>query len=531
MSKKPAVAEMAKDLSTRQLHGIQSSNASRFESLDWTGVEEEVLVIFFPINERKYGRLHPPPSYLYCAQEVRKWRRFGNKDQQHKIQQCKEQQEQEQERQRGANGRGSRRRRRGGEAVVEEELAVVSTAKKRKYNTTPSSSPAPMFGEGGGGDDDRDLDRMVPRRGGESPPRLNRRASSFDEDVDLLQQQVLSSTCRGVSTTIIDGSNIRDKETVKTGLANLVGNVFRFRASFLSRNQAVWPYGRDVAGFIVNPNSKADGDDNFTWKCIEVDDDPERIVYSFTHKECLEKKDPTKLLCSTCEKSKYQLFAMCRREVKQRETSEEEPILQGRHGFFQYKSPSLILPHIKALANQITVLRAKLWRRENALKALVSKEVVLNNVNPELLFDQKTLEAGYQKLQGQLEVDEKEIFDVLFRECFEVHKRIKLQGNAKGHKYSPLLIRFAIMLRNKVSQSNYDFFRQVFGLPTNATLCEYRSADTTAEDGVMHETCSQQSIAMHKLNVPRGDFRWYMALSFDSHTIKEMLGKFDGVQM
>ena len=99
------------------------------------------------------------------------------------------------------------------------------------------------------------------------------------------------------------------------------------------------------------------------------------------------------------------------------------------------------------------------------------------------------------------------------------------QGNAKGHIYTPLMIRFAIMLRKKVSQDNYDFFRRVFGLPTNATLCEYKNADTTSEDGIMHETCMQQAQWMRDKKIPPRVFKRYVAMSFDSHVIRDKLGE------
>jgi hypothetical protein len=139
-------------------------------------------------------------------------------------------------------------------------------------------------------------------------------------------------------------------------------------------------------------------------------------------------------------------------------------------------------------------------------------------VDHDFLFDEKVLRETYSMFQQEI---------ILFQECLAVRKRMRERGNAKGHMdiYTPLMIRFAIMLRKKLSQSNYDFIRQVFGLPTNATLCEYRNADTTAEDGLMHETCMQQAQWMKEMEIPLRDFRRYVGLSFDSHTIRSKLGE------
>ena len=60
--------EFAKDLSIQQLHGIQrTGNKPRFEALNWTGTSEDILVEFFPLLD-KYGKLHPPATYLTCVQ-------------------------------------------------------------------------------------------------------------------------------------------------------------------------------------------------------------------------------------------------------------------------------------------------------------------------------------------------------------------------------------------------------------------------------------------------------------------------------
>jgi hypothetical protein len=82
-----------------------------------------------------------------------------------------------------------------------------------------------------------------------------------------------------------------------------------------------------------------------------------------------------------------------------------------------------------------------------------------------------------------------------------------------------------MMLRGMMSESRYEQIRQIFGLPTNATLCVYRNSDTTADDGLMHETLLQQAEFMDQLDIPSNDFRCYVSVAFDSHTIKDKLGK------
>ena len=81
--------EMAKDLTLQQLQGIQAGNRDRFERLNWSGVEEKTLVVLFPYDS-KYGKLHPPATYLSSATRVRQWRKIGKGDQQHEIRRAEE---------------------------------------------------------------------------------------------------------------------------------------------------------------------------------------------------------------------------------------------------------------------------------------------------------------------------------------------------------------------------------------------------------------------------------------------------------
>ena len=415
------------------------------------------------------------------------------------------------------------------QSTPRKKVAIVSTVKKRKKQgdgneaITTSAVAFNIYSndnkKNGHNHDNLQIPMPPPLKGKDEMMFMSLEKVEGEE---IAQQQIYSSKCRGVSKLSIDNTNVRDKEIVRKGHAQLVGNAFRQKGSYLANNDAVWTNGRAVAGYLENQNCSGD----YTWVCIENDEDPNKITYAFAHKECSGNSENGKQLCSSCEAHKYRLFEMCRKETNQREQTQENPILNGRHDYLKHKSPSIILPHIKAQAERVKVLGTKIWRRDYALAALVAKEVEVSGLDEEKIFEYKTLKEGYDILTSKAEVHEKEIFAILFQECETVVKRIQKHGNAKGHSYSPLLIRFAIMLRNKVSQSNYDFLRQVFGLPTNATLCHYSKADTTAEDGIMHETCYQQAVAMHQQNVPMGDFRWYMSLSFDSHTIKEMLGTY-----
>ena len=156
--------DLAKDLSIQRLHGIRTGNKPRFEALNWTGTSEDVLVEFFPFNN-KYGKLHPPATYLTCADDVRTWRKLGKGDQQHAIEVAEEARQKEEKR---SARRGSSRRRSREPTEQQQQVStppnLVTTTKKRKWG-----------GGGGKGNEEVDdnLDRLVQPAGGASPLEFN----------------------------------------------------------------------------------------------------------------------------------------------------------------------------------------------------------------------------------------------------------------------------------------------------------------------------------------------------------------------
>ena len=74
-------------------------------------------------------------------------------------------------------------------------------------------------------------------------------------------------------------------------------------------------------------------------------------------------------------------------------------------------------------------------------------KVPIKNVDVETLFDPDELRRCYKEITSKEVVPDFEIFEYLFKECTEVGKRIKVQGSAKGHRYSGLMIQFVCMLQ------------------------------------------------------------------------------------
>ena len=242
--------DLAKDLSIQRLHGIRTGNKPRFEALNWTGTSEETLVEFFPFND-KYGKLHPPATYLKCADDVRTWRKLGKGDQQHAIEVAEEARQKEEKRsaRRGSSRRRSREDNISAEPTEQQQQQQVSTPP----NLVTTIKKRKRGGGGGKGNEEVDdnMDRLVQPGGGSSPLEFNVNMEVEDDeeedDEERLRKDISNSTtCHGISTFTIDDSKIRDTDKVKTGFNHLVGNVIRFKANYLSNNQCMWPYGRNV---------------------------------------------------------------------------------------------------------------------------------------------------------------------------------------------------------------------------------------------------------------------------------------------
>lgn len=194
------------------------------------------------------------------------------------------------------------------------------------------------------------------------------------------------------------------------------------------------------------------------------------------------------------------------------------------HVNIQFRSPSLLMPLIRDKNREIKVLKRKIAREKEWRKRLKEDGVYISNVNAEVLFAEEELQRCYDELLEKEIITDDDVFHFLFQECIAVNKRVKAYGNAQGHTYCPLLIQFAVMLRDKCSASSYDFFRKAFNLPTNSTLCRYSNADSTSPDGLMMETIIQMATIYNNLEIP--DLHWlrYLNLAWDSHVIRDHLG-------
>ena len=84
-------------------------------------------------------------------------------------------------------------------------------------------------------------------------------------------------------------------------------------------------------------------------------------------------------------------------------------------------------------------------------------------------------------------VSKNELCRILWKQSMEA----TIDANRKGKthvRYNPLMIRFAIILRQKLKGPLYKTLSDVFNLPSPRTLNRYDTKDSSSPDGIMYET-------------------------------------------
>ena len=353
-----------------------------------------------------------------------------------------------------------------------------------------------------------------------SSPMANNDASLETSGVSL--DNAIQSECRGIHEQMISDSTVKNKEALLRGFWHMHGNATRVKASVRSNNRGSWRLGPNVEGVLLDPRYESDDPysvvENSTWLCILCEDG----TSVWQHKSCAKTTSNKNQTCDNCWKLRFVLFNMFDAQVIYR--MEGVPAKMNT-SLLRYQSPTLLEPILEEHSYQTNIHRTQIHRKDDKIDKLLDKVIAIGaEVNWEKLMDPKEVRKLYTDLCSQEEVTEQEIMEYLFRECMAVYARIKTQGNAKGHRYSGLVIRFACMLRAKMSAASYDFFRKVFNLSHDTTLRVYSSADASSPDGPMMETIAQVSqMMMEEMKVPLGDFGREGGLSWDSHTIRDKL--------
>ena len=137
-------------------------------------------------------------------------------------------------------------------------------------------------------------------------------------------------------------------------------------------------------------------------------------------------------------------------------------------------------------------------------------------VNEEVLFP-ATLEADGAKWFDKNNISHDHIGRHIFEEsCRNV--RIGRVSGAKCRRYSPLFIRLAIKLRDKLKNGFYSFLAKALGWPTSRTMSEYDSLGGNQTDGLVFESLAQMMEETSSIEANKDGDEWHrmVSLGFDA---------------
>ena len=142
--------------------------------------------------------------------------------------------------------------------------------------------------------------------------------------------------------------------------------------------------------------------------------------------------------CNTCWNARRKLFRLFENEFAYRRDGVPPKM---NLMLLRYQSPSIIGPILEENSYQMGIMKKQINYRDQKIDRLFNKlDKVDVACNWDYLFNLKELGKLYDNLCSKEEVMEKEVMDYLFRKCMAVHGQNKVKGNAKGHRYSTLLI-------------------------------------------------------------------------------------------
>ena len=111
------------------------------------------------------------------------------------------------------------------------------------------------------------------------------------------------------------------------------------------------------------------------------------------------------------------------------------------------------------------------------------------------------VEALSDKYFDDKKVSKNDLSRLVFKECcMNMRKTIDDPKKKNGIRYSPLLLRHATVLRNKLKDDKYSFLAKTFGYPSTTTLNRYSSSSWKDENGLCHKVLDVKRSDLEKSN-------------------------------
>ena len=160
----------------------------------------------------------------------------------------------------------------------------------------------------------------------------------------------------------------------------------------------------------------------------------------------------------------------------------------GRSLEFTASSPTLV----EQFASYETKAKNKLqsigYYYKSKYKYIVEKRGIDIATEQVSLISNKDTEQAYTTIRDQNvdSVDQKELIGYLCKRYWQNTRRAQRSGK-KTIRYCSIVLTFAIFVRSKMGNTSYDFLSAAYNLPSNSTLNQYDTLDSSAEDGLMHQ--------------------------------------------
>ena len=270
------------------------------------------------------------------------------------------------------------------------------------------------------------------------------------------------------------------KTNILGGYCHLIREAIRSRADNI-RDQLYPEYCMIVQGIIVSNN-------NVRLILNEMNTQLHTSVvrdnFYFSSAICTKNVSDNVVICNECEQEVCYLQRKCVDAVKMRTEGISNDKTNNK---FLCNSPSLLSHKVDRLAQSAkyeTKKRSKA-KAKVILKMVTEKEgISLSGANLEEVFP-SNLQDLADKYFDKEKITQDNLARYLFRESF-IQARTAIKSGNRACRYSPVMIRFCIGIRDKLKKGKYKFVRKVFNLPSARILSHYDSIGGNEPDGVLY---------------------------------------------
>ena len=236
-------------------------------------------------------------------------------------------------------------------------------------------------------------------------------------------------------------------------------------------------------------------------------------MFYFISSTCYKRISGNTILCSACSQQLSFIQRKCSDAVRMRLNGVNS---KKTNNSYLYNSPSLIKHKVDRLAQNAkseSVKRSKA-KAKQILKMVTEKDGVnLNDADLEELFP-----VNLQELATKFFDKEKISQDNLARYIFQetlIQAQTAIKSGNRACRYSPVMIRFCVGIRDKLKKGKYEFLRKVFNFPSARLLAYYDSIGGNEQDGVLY-TVLQSIQHEYKLTIEMDEWLRMVSLKFDA---------------